>query len=53
MAMLKDLGIKSMILAYNDTFRTGSGQLSAYNGLDIGLTPYGKKVIDELVRFGI
>ncbi|MEM9058917.1 MAG: membrane dipeptidase [Pseudomonadota bacterium] len=53
MALLKDVGIKSMILAYNDTFRTGSGQLSAYNGLDIGLTPYGKRVIDELVRFGI
>ena len=53
MALLKDIGIKSMILAYNDTFRTGSGQLSAYNGLDIGLTPYGKEVIDELVRFGI
>ncbi len=53
MALLKDIGIKSMILAYNDTFRTGSGQLSAYNGLDIGLMPYGKKVIDELVHFGI
>lgn len=53
MALLKDIGIKSMILAYNDTFRTGSGQLSAYNGLDIGLTPYGEKIIDELVRFGI
>lgn len=53
MALLKDIGIKSMILAYNDTFRTGSGQLSAYNGLDIGLTPYGKEVIDEMVRFGI
>ncbi|MFK8042635.1 dipeptidase [Congregibacter sp.] len=52
-ALLKDIGIKSMIIAYNDTFRPGSGQLSAYNGLDIGLTPYGKKLIDELVRFGI
>ncbi|MEM9369987.1 MAG: membrane dipeptidase [Pseudomonadota bacterium] len=53
MALLKDIGIKSMIIAYNDTFRTGSGQLSAFNGLDIGLTPYGNEVIDELVRFGI
>jgi len=53
MALFKDMGIKSMILAYNDTFRTGSGQLSAYNGLDIGLTTWGKSVIDELVRFGI
>ena len=53
MAVLKDMGIKSMILAYNDTFRTGSGQLAAYNEKDIGLTDWGKAVIDELVRFGI
>jgi len=53
MAQLKDMGIKSMILAYNDIFRTGSGQLAAYNGRDIGLTPWGKKVIDEMVKFGI
>ncbi|MCH2066390.1 MAG: dipeptidase [Shimia sp.] len=53
MAALKDIGVKSMILAYNDIFRTGSGQLAAQNGRDIGLTPWGKKVIDEMVRFGI
>lgn len=53
MAVFKDMGIKSMMLAYNDIFRTGSGQLAAYNGNDIGLTPWGKAVIDELVRFGI
>ncbi len=52
-ALLKDMGIKSMILAYNDTFRTGSGQLAAYNEEDIGLTDWGRAVIDELVRFGI
>jgi membrane dipeptidase len=52
-ALLKDMGIKSMILAYNDTFRTGSGQLAAYNGQDIGLTEWGRSVIDGLVRFGI
>ena len=53
MALLKDLGIKSMILAYNDTFRTGSGGLAFYNGEDNGLTDWGRAVIDELVRFGI
>lgn len=53
MALLKDMGTKSMILAYNDVFRTGSGQLAAYNGNDIGLTCWGKSVIDEMVRFGI
>ncbi|PSL21264.1 dipeptidase [Shimia abyssi] len=53
MAVLKDMGVKSMILAYNDIFRTGSGQLAAYNGNDIGLTAWGRAVIDEMVRFGI
>ncbi|WP_050605293.1 membrane dipeptidase [Ruegeria sp. 6PALISEP08] len=53
MALLKDMGIKSMILAYNDIFRTGSGQLAAQNGRDIGLTAWGESVIDEMVRFGI
>ena len=53
MALLKDVGVKSMILAYNDIFRTGSGQLAAQNGRDIGLTAWGKSVIDEMVRFGI
>jgi membrane dipeptidase len=47
MALLKDMGIRSMILAYNDIFRAGSGQLAAYNGRDIGLTPWGKAVIDK------
>ena len=53
MALLKDLGIASMMLTYNDIFRTGSGQLAAYNGRDIGLTPWGEAVIDEMVRYGI
>ncbi|MBO9412396.1 MULTISPECIES: membrane dipeptidase [unclassified Ruegeria] len=53
MALFKDMGIKSMNLAYNDIFRTGSGGLAAQKGLDIGLTPWGKSVIDEMVRFGI
>ncbi|WP_281278354.1 membrane dipeptidase [Parasedimentitalea maritima] len=42
MAVFKDMGIKSMMLAYNDIFRTGTGQLAAYNGNDIGLTPLGE-----------
>ena len=53
MAALKDMGIASMILAYNDRFRTGSGSLAAYNGMDDGLTDWGKAVIDEMVRYGI
>ncbi|WP_154202923.1 dipeptidase [Vibrio harveyi] len=53
MAQLKDMGLKSMILAYNDIFRTGSGQLAAYNGRDIGLTPWGQSVIDEMVKYRV
>lgn len=53
MAMLKEMGIASMILAYNDRFRTGTGQLAAYNGKDDGLTEWGRAVIDEMVKYGI
>jgi len=53
MAALKDMGIASMILAYNDRFRTGSGSLAAYNGMDDGLTTWGKAVLDEMVKYGI
>ena len=53
MAALKDMGIASVILTYNDRFRTGSGSLAAYNGMDDGLTDWGLAVIDEMVRYGI
>jgi len=52
-AMLKEIGITSIILAYNDRFRTGSGSLAAYNGMDDGLTQWGRAVIDEMVKYGI
>ena len=52
-ATLREMGISSMILAYNDRFRTGSGALAAYNGQDDGLTPWGRAVIDEMVRHGM
>lgn len=53
MAALKEMGISSMIIAYNDRFRTGSGSLAAYNGMDDGLTTWGRAVIDEMVKYGI
>ena len=52
-ATLREMGISSMILAYNDRFRTGAGSLAAYNGQDGGLTPWGRSVIDEMVRHGM
>lgn len=53
MAALKEMGMTSMILAYNDRFRAGSGALVAYKGKDDGLTAWGRSVIDELVKYGI
>ena len=53
MAAIKEMGIASMILTYNDRFRAGSGSLAAYNGMDDGLTDWGRAVIDEMVKFGI
>jgi len=53
MAALKEMGMSSMILAYNDRFRTGSGSLVGHKGKDDGLTAWGRSVIDEMVKFGI
>lgn len=53
MATLKDMGVGSMILTYNDRFRAGSGSLAAFNGKDDGLTAWGRSIIDEMARYGI
>lgn len=53
MASLREMGIGSMILTYNDIFRAGCGQLAAYNGIDFGVTPWGLAVVDEMVTHGI
>lgn len=52
-ALLKELGIASMILSYNDLFRTGSGSLAEFNGNTTGVTAWGLTVIDEMVKHGI
>ena len=51
--LLKEMGIASVILSYNDLFRTGSGGLAEYNGNTTGVTPWGLAIIDELVKYGI
>jgi membrane dipeptidase len=53
MATLKEMGLASMILVYNDINRAGCGSLAAHNGTDFGLTDWGRAIIDELVRYGI
>ena len=52
-ALLKEMGVTSMILVYNDINRAGCGSLAAFNGTDFGLTDWGRAIIDELVRYGI
>ena len=52
-ALLKELGIASMILVYNDLFRAGSGSLAEYNGVAVGVTDWGLTIINEMVKHGI
>lgn len=51
--LLKEMGVASIILSYNDLFRTGSGSLAEYNGNTTGVTPWGLSIIDEMVKYGI
>ena len=52
-ANLRSMGVGSMQLVYNGTYRTGDGVISFLWGRDRGLTPWGKQVIDEMVKHGI
>jgi membrane dipeptidase len=52
-ALLKEMGIASMILSYNDLFRAGSGSLAEFNGVKVGLTSWGEAIIHEMVKHGI
>jgi len=50
---LAQMGLASMQLVYNDTYRAGDGVISFYHGRDRGLTNYGRQMIDEMVKHGI
>lgn len=52
-ALLKGMGVGSMQLVYNGTYRAGDGVISASKGNDRGLTTWGRQVIDEMVKQGI
>ncbi len=52
-ASLKEMGIGSMILSYNDMFRAGSGCLAEFNGNETGVTSWGLAIIDEMVKHKI
>ena len=51
--LLSQLGLKSMILSYNDLFRAGAGALAEFNGNTTGVTSWGLQIVDELVKYGI
>ena len=51
--LLKEMGIASIILAYNDLFRAASGCLAEFNGNTTGVTPWGLAIVDEMVKHGI
>lgn len=51
--LLKEMGLASIILSYNDLFRTGSGSLAEHNGNKTGVTAWGLAIIDEMVKYGI
>jgi len=50
---MKDLGINSMQLVYNGRYRAGMGVVEAMHYYDIGLSQWGRDLIDELVKQGI
>jgi membrane dipeptidase len=52
-ATLKEMGVASMILSYNDLFRTGSGGLAEFNGDKTRLTSWGRSVLDQMVKHRI
>ena len=51
--LLSQLGLKSMIISYNDLFRAGAGALAEFNGNTTGVTSWGLQIVDELVKYGI
>jgi len=49
-ALLKEMGLSSIILSYNDLFRAGAGCLAEFNGNETGVTAWGLSVVDEMVK---
>jgi len=52
-ATLRGMGLGSMQLVYNGTYRAGVGCSAALHQVDTGLTPWGRTVIDEMVKQGV
>ena len=52
-ATLREMGLASMQLVYNGRFRVGVGCIDVLHNPDTGLTDWGRKIIDEMVKQGI
>lgn len=53
MAALREMGLASMQVTYNGTYRYGDGVIEAYHNRDRGLTGKGKELIDEMMKQGV
>lgn len=53
MLLLRELGISSMLLAYNDRYRAGDGCIVPLNEPDGGLSSYGADVVRAMHRYGV
>ncbi|MGF1752773.1 dipeptidase [Vibrio makurazakiensis] len=52
-ATVKAMGINTMQLVYNGRYRTGLGVIESLHYDDIGLSDWGRSLIDEMVEHGI
>ncbi|WP_122032378.1 dipeptidase [Aliivibrio sp. EL58] len=52
-ATVKAMGVNTMQLVYNGRYRTGLGVIEALHYDDIGLSDWGRSLIDEMVKNGI
>ena len=50
---MKELGVNSMQLVYNGRYRSGMGVIEAMDYYDIGLSAWGRSLIDEMVKQGV
>ncbi|MFK7733796.1 MAG: dipeptidase [Pseudomonadales bacterium] len=51
--LMREMGVGSMLLAYNERFRSGDGCIVPLHKEDGGLTHYGKQVIDAMHKYGM
>ncbi|RLA38610.1 MAG: dipeptidase [Gammaproteobacteria bacterium] len=53
MLTLRELGVGTMLLAYNDRYRAADGCIIPLHKEDGGLSAYGKEIIDAMHKYGM